>query len=226
MNNICLKLKKSYLFRNIDLEVLKKILEKSDYKIIHLDKKEILFDGFTQTGYIALVLEGEILIEKLLPSGKSIIIQSKKTGELLGEVAAFSNANQYPCNTISKEKSTIIVWSKDSFFELIKSNETILKSFLTLISNKAYFLNLKVEALSFSLAKERVAYSLIHEFDIDKNSIITLSFGKSAWADNLNISRASLYKELDSLHKDNLIEIIDSKKIKILDINNLYKIIE
>ena len=225
MNNLCLKLKKSYLFKDIDLEILEKILKTLKYKIVYLEKKEILFDAFANINYIALLLDGKISIEKLLPSGKSVIIQTKNPGEIFGEVAAFSNTTQYPCNTIAKEKSTIILWTRDSFFQLIKSNENILKNFLTLISNKTYFLNLKVECLSFSLAKERVAYSLINEFEINKNSLIVLPFSKSTWADNLNISRASLYKELEVLLKDSIIEIIDSKTIKIIDFNKLYEII-
>ena len=47
MNNLCLKLKKSYLFKDIDLEILEKILKTLKYKIVYLEKKEILFDAFT-----------------------------------------------------------------------------------------------------------------------------------------------------------------------------------
>ena len=43
MNNLCLKLKKSYLFKDIDLEILEKILKTLKYKIVYLEKKEILF---------------------------------------------------------------------------------------------------------------------------------------------------------------------------------------
>lgn len=82
MNNLCLKLKKSYLFKDIDLEILEKILKTLKYKIVYLEKKEILFDAFANINYIALLLDGKISIEKLLPSGKSVIIQTKNPGEI------------------------------------------------------------------------------------------------------------------------------------------------
>ena len=62
MNNLCLKLKKSYLFKDIDLEILEKILKTLKYKIVYLEKKEILFDAFTNINYIALLLDGKISI--------------------------------------------------------------------------------------------------------------------------------------------------------------------
>lgn len=40
MNNLCLKLKKSYLFKDIDLEILEKILKTLKYKIVYLEKKK------------------------------------------------------------------------------------------------------------------------------------------------------------------------------------------
>ena len=150
----------------------------------------------------------------------------KFTGEIFGEVAVFSNAQEYPCSVIAKTECKVILFNRENLFKLITLDSEVLNNFLYLISNKAYYLNTKIESLSFTSVRQKIAHSLIRDFDVcNNNYFIKLPFSKKVWSDNLNISRASLYRELDSLCNDSIITIINSTVIKILDFDKLNSIL-
>ena len=226
MNNLIKSLKKSILFEGVSSNNLEKILSFVDYRLIDLEKEDILFDSYTSTDLIGIILYGKIFVEKILPCGKEVLVFHKSTGELFGEVAAFSNAEQYPCNVIAKTKCQVILFKKSELLKMLSCDTQILNNFLYLISSKALYLNHKVESLSYTSVKQRIVHSLIKDFDRnEKICKVTIPFSKKVWASKLNISRSSLYRELESLYNECLIEMESNNTIKILDIDRLYSIL-
>ena len=226
MKNLIKNLKKSVLFKNKSSKELEDLFNSIDYKIINLDKNEKVFDVFSFTNSIGLVLFGELTVEKILPCGKLIVLFHKGCGEIFGEVAVFSKAKEYPCRVVALNKCSVMLFTRDDFFKILTLDNDILNNFLYLISSKAYYLNSKVESLSLNSAKQKIAHSIIKDFNItENNSYIKLPFSKKTWADNLNISRPSLYRELTSLCNDGIINLSTSSTIEILDIDNLNSIL-
>lgn len=225
MEDLFIKLTNSHLFKDKTAKELEEVMGKINYRIVKKDKNELIFDSFSSTNFIGLILSGQIFVEKILPCGKSVMMFGKKSGDIFGEVAAFSDAAYYPCNVIAKEKSSVLIFYKEDFFELLKLDSVILKNFLNLICNKAYSLNSKVESLSFSSPKQRIAYSLLNDFNILSDSTIKLPFSKKVWADKLNISRASLYRELNSLCDESILSLPSTNIIEITNIQKLEKLL-
>ena len=226
MNYLISDLKKSILFENMPNDELEKMLNSIKYKLLNLNKNEIIFDAFSYANSIGIILSGDISVEKILPCGKQVVMFTKSEGELFGEVAVFSKANEYPCNVVAKTKCRVVLFNKEEFLKILFFDKKILDMFLYLISKKAFCLNLKVESLSFTSVKQRIAHSLIRDFNVSNNNdIVTLPFSKKVWADNLNTSRSSLYRELDSLCDESIIHCINSNGIKILDIDKLNSIL-
>ena len=225
MRALILNLKKSNLFANKTTEELLSLITKIEYKVISITKNEYIFNSLTSTKFIGIVLYGKVDIERVLPYGKLILMSTKKGGDLFGEVAVFSDANNYPCNVVAKTESSVLLFSKDEFFKLLTLDNSILENFLKIISDKAYYLNSRVESLSFGSTKQKVAFSLLNNFQIEKNSTIKLPYSKKLWADNLNISRASLYKTLDELCESSIISVDNCNLIHIIDFHKLESII-
>lgn len=213
------------LFENMTSEEIEKLINSVNYKKIKLLKNEFIFDAYSDTNYIGLILYGNINIEKLLPCGKSVLMYAKKKGDIFGEVAVFSETSSYPCNAIATDKTSLLLFYKSDFFKLLIISSTVLENFLKLVCNKAFYLNTRVGSLSFSSAKQKIAQSLLYDFNINDSLCIKLPFSKKVWADNLNISRASLYRELDNLCNASIISFYKLNIINILDINNLNNII-
>lgn len=224
MNNIINQIKVSKLFNNISMNDIEKILYSINYRVINLLKNEHVFHGITSSNYIGIILHGNVNIERILPSGKSVFMYSKGEGDIFGEVAVFSKTEYYPCNVVSQTKTSLIIFHKLEFLKILMLNSHILDNFLKLICNKTFYLNNRVTELSLTSAKEKIVYSLLNDFNIDDNLSIKLPFNKQCWANTLNVSRASLYRELNILCQDLIISFTKSNIIKILNIKKLEEI--
>lgn len=225
MISLVLELKKSNLFAQKTTEELISLLNKMEYKVINIIKNEYVFNSLTSTKFIGIVISGKVNIERILPDGKLILMSTKVSGDLFGEAAVFSESKNYPCNVVAKTKSSILLFSKDEFFKILTLDSIILGNFLKILSNKAFYLNSRVESLSFGTTKQKVAFSLLNNFDINENLTIKLPYNKKIWADNLNVSRASLYKVLDELCESSIISINSTNLIEIMDLSRLEFII-
>lgn len=193
--------------------------------MVNKKKEELVFNPNAKTQYIGILISGHLYIEKNLPCGKVVPIFFKKSGEVFGEVALFSSTQTYPCNITAKRPSEIILISKENILKLLLSDILVMNNFLQLIANKALFLNLKTELLSYSSIQQKICYSLLNEFDAKENEIITLPFSKKTWAESLNVSRPSLYRELKALENYNLLKCIDNNKIGIINAEGLANLI-
>lgn len=225
MNDIIKQISYSNLFSNVNKSDIDLLLKNINFKIVTLIKNEYIFDTLSDSNYICLILSGSVNIEKILPSGKSIFMYSKNKGDIFGEVAAFSDAKHYPCNVISKTDSKLILFKSNEFLNLLNQNSNLLNNFLKIVCNKTYDFNKRVGTLSFTSAKERIVQSILYNFDMDSNFNVKIPFNKHCWANTLNISRASLYRELNTLCEYSLITFITSSTIKILDIKKLEEIV-
>ncbi|MDO5518230.1 MAG: Crp/Fnr family transcriptional regulator, partial [Clostridium sp.] len=207
-------IKNSKLFNNVTVDEIRDIIAKTTYKEVTYTKGESVFSTYLNAQYVGIIVCGKIHIEKLLPSGKSVLMYEKKSGDILGEVAAFSDTEFYPCDAVSITHGKILIFKKMNFFELIYSNKEVTKNFLNLVCNKAYSLNNHIGSLSYTSAKQKVAESLLSYSNQNDSDMIKLPYSRKTWADRLNISRASLYRELESLCSDSVISLEKKSFIK------------
>lgn len=217
MDTLANNIKNSKLFKGLTTDEITDILKDSNYKDSEYTKGQIIFNIHQNSQYIGIIVSGTISVEKLLPSGKSIFMYSKTDGDIFGEVAAFSNSVNYPCNAISKNNVRILIFEKTDFFNILSDNKVVLGNFLNIVCNKAFSLNSHIGSLSFTSAKQKVAQSILDYADEGNSLTIRIPFCKKTWADRLNVSRASLYRELDSLCNDRIISLQKSNEISILD---------
>jgi len=221
MQNFYKILYNSDLFKNKTLKEIEDIMPSIQYSVKNYEKDELIFRIGQPVKYIGIILNGYIEIQKNLASGNVIAIFEKKRGGLFGEGSVFSKSDTYPCNIFSKSKSTILFISKKNMLNLISNDLILLENLLRSISNRALLLNLKTELLSYSSIQKKIAFSLLYLMDdYTCNNMITLPYSKKNWAEHLNASRTSLFRELKEICDQNIIHI-ENKIITILNRDSL-----
>ena len=217
MIDIIDNIKTSKLFKNVTSSEINNLLLHANYKEIKYKKGDSIFDTYLNAEYVGIIVSGKINVEKLLPCGKSILMYEKTKGDILGEVAAFSDTEFYPCNAAAINNGEILIFDKINFFNMIYSNKEVVKNFLNLVCNKAFSLNNHVGSLSYTSTKQKIAHSLLNYTKQENSNIIKLPYSKKIWADRLNISKASLYRELEFLRNDSIISLDKKGCITIID---------
>jgi CRP-like cAMP-binding protein len=217
----------SALFKNINQSEIDHALSSVEYEVKHYEKGDLIFGIDHTTKYIGIILEGCIEVQKNLASGKTISILNKKKGDLFGEGSVFSKTSTYPCNIFSKTKTTIFLISKQNMLHMISSNPMVLNNFLSSFADRVLLLNLKTELLSYSSIQQKIAFSLLYLMEeYTQDNVITLPYSKKAWAEHLNVSRPSLFRELKvlcnqkTIHMENLTITILKKDALVNLLNN------
>ncbi|MBQ9065954.1 MAG: Crp/Fnr family transcriptional regulator [Clostridia bacterium] len=187
-------------------------------------KQEVVFSLADFADQLGVVLSGEILVSKIFESGKLVRMTTKKTGDMIGEVACFSRTQTYPCQLTAEKNSQILIFSKADMKFLLQQNETVLQNFLSELSSQSYFLHKKIELLSYKGTDQKLAYFLLSSPQTNQGKPIPLPGSVVKLALDMNVSRTTLHREIRHLEEQNLIRYQD-KTFQILNREGLQRVL-
>lgn len=217
-------LEKSTLFSGVPAKELRDDLEAVPHHIQCYDKGEIVFHLMEDANRIGVVLEGRVQAQKPFPNGSQINVSIRNPGELIGPAAVFSRSQKYPCDVISLEPVTIMMFRREDILLLLQKDLRIMKNFMAELATATYMLQQRLELLSYSgIAQKAAFYLLIHTRQSGKN-VIRIPDSVSNWAMIMNVSRSSLHRELKKLEAEGIISY-DPPTVKIHDPERLQSVL-
>ena len=217
-------LEKSTLFSSVPAKELRDDLEAVPHHIQCYDKGEIVFHLMEDANRIGVVLEGRVQAQKPFPNGSQINVSIRNPGELIGPAAVFSRSQKYPCDVVSLEPVTIMMFRREDILLLLQKDLRIMKNFMAELATATYMLQQRLELLSYSgIAQKAAFYLLIHTRQSGKN-VIRIPDSVSNWAMIMNVSRSSLHRELKKLEAEGIISY-DPPTVKIHDPERLQSVL-
>ncbi|MGM0368367.1 MAG: Crp/Fnr family transcriptional regulator [Actinomycetota bacterium] len=214
MKNISL-LKNCDLFKNINETDLSHIR----YEVKNFSPGETILSEYDKPNCLGLILEGKAEIQKVLPSGKTILIKELDRFKTFGEATLFSNSKSFPVKVLSKKRTRVLFIKKQEMVKLFSLNKEVMENFLEIISNRIIMLKSRLELISESSIRKRISSYLLNNAEI-KDDTFHLPFSKAKWANILSIPRPSLSRELKRMQEDGLLSY-NRGKITIKDIAKL-----
>jgi cAMP-binding proteins - catabolite gene activator and regulatory subunit of cAMP-dependent protein kinases len=197
-------------FWNRNDSMKKKIVRKKYAKdeIIH-------FDGDICT-HIEIIIEGEVLIERIDESGNLMKISEFFPDDILGGNLLFSKNPHYPMTVTAKTATNLIALEKSLVFELCTNSPDFLAAFLEYISDHALLLGDKIKHYVNRSIRESIMAYLKNEYHLQNSNRIQLHSTKKELADRIGVQRTSLSRELQKMKKEGLVDY-DTESITILD---------
>ena len=217
-------LEKSTLFSGVPAKELRDDLEAVPHHIQCYDKGETVFHLMEDANRIGVVLEGRVQAQKPFPNGSQINVSIRNPGELIGPAAVFSRSQKYPCDVVSLEPVTIMMFRREDILMLLQKDLRIMKNFMAELATATYMLQQRLELLSYSgIAQKAAFYLLINTRQSGKN-VIRIPDSVSNWAMIMNVSRSSLHRELKKLEAEGIISY-DPPTVKIHDPERLQSVL-
>lgn len=213
-------LNKTVLFKTLEYDNLKSLLDSVPYTIVNFKKDDIIAIEGDDCNCLGIILRGSVEIHKPFPSGKIVTINNFQAGNIFGEAILFSGSHKYPANVISTSESIIMYINRSEIIQLMRLNDIVLNNFLSVLSNRILMLNDRITNLSLDTVRKKVANILLLEYKKQAKQSITLPFCRKKMAEMLNIPRPSLSRELSKMKDDKIIEF-NRNKLEILDIDLL-----
>ena len=220
MEEIIKTIKKNQLFIGLSDESIKNVLKEIKYYIKTYSKGEIIANEDDECRSLSLVLAGTVEIQRLYSNGKYIVLSRIFEGDVFGEALVFSKSKTYPATVIALSECKVLFINKSDVLKICSNEEKILENFVSLLSDKVFILNSKINSISLKSIRQKVINYILNEVKKQKDNSIILKNTKEEIAALLGIPRPSLSRELINLRDMNYIEF-NRKKITILDIESL-----
>lgn len=216
-------LKKSPLFAHMSDGDIERCLLCSRSEAKTYEKDEPIFFQHEAPRKLFILLEGSVAVCSDSFSGKrSIIATFSQPGELFGEVFLFLEKGEYDNYAQAVVPSKVLLMPKEFLYHTCGVNcgyhTVLISNMLSILAGKAYYLNQKLQVLSGSSLRQKIARILLQNASGD--GTVAFAMNREELADFLNVARPSLSRELMKMQEEGLLQI-DKRQIKIVNIGTL-----
>lgn len=195
----------------------------STAKIKTYKKGNIIFSEGDNPEFINILLEGKIIISNSTENGdNNIITMIDNTGDMFGEVFLFSFNRLYENCAYAETDCKILCIPKRFLYSpchnSCSQHNKIIANMLSILADKAYFLNQRVQILSCNSLRDKLKKIILQ---YSNGNTAKIPFGREQLAAFLGSTRPSVSRELMKMQSEGLISI-NRNIIKILDSQNFY----
>jgi len=214
-------LQSSLLFRGIGNESLNIMLDCLKPKIRKCKQREIIVAYGQPFQGVGIIASGKVALTRETYSGNRIMMGILDTGDIFGEMGAFSDHRVWPMTVIAQEDCVLLFLPPDKITgtcsNICASHSTLIMNMLQILSNRVSMLNKKIEHLSAKNIRGKISSYLLDIYGQTENEIITIPMKRHELADYLNIPRPSLSREMGLMRDAGIIEFNGS----LITINNV-----
>lgn len=220
MKAIIETLSENFLFKGVQKEEIETLVETLIYRKSKYKKGQIIAHEEDPCTTLGVILQGEIEIQRLYSSGKSVVLARFSRGDVFGEAVLFASGAVYPATVVAISNCEVLYIKREEILRIMSKNQKALENFLGLLSNKIYILNSKIKNISYKTVRQKVINYILQQSKDGEISQIKLKESKETIAADLGIPRPSLSRELINLRDMGYISF-DRTTIDILDLEAL-----
>jgi CRP/FNR family transcriptional regulator, dissimilatory nitrate respiration regulator len=205
----------SSLFLDWSPEELDKLTEEAGCSLCHYCRGEQICSPESYEKGLFFVLSGQVMVTK---GEGNLLVSVLFPGDLFGAASLFNEEENYVAILTAQRETEILTFSEKSVQKLLDTREDFRRAYVRYLSGRIRFLSDKVDALIKGTGEKKLSAWLLQHMEEDGRVAVASSM--TELASQLNIGRASLYRELQKLEERGILER-KGRKIMILDANQL-----
>ncbi len=217
---ICEYLSKTFLFKGLKKEEIKKIISEYPPSVEGYSRTELISHEGEENKRVGFILEGKCEVIRSKPDGSHTVLNILTQCDSFGILSVLAE-EEYSTQVYVTNNSSILYFSKQQINNIVNNYSQISMNIINFLANRVGFLNRKIETFSGTRVENRLASYLLAR--ADSYGCISFPFNIKKCSEAINAGRASVYRILDSFIQSNLITLID-KKIYINDRKGLERI--
>lgn len=200
-------------------------------RILHLRKKEMLFEEDDPYRGMFVVLEGLAVVYKLSDvGGRMLILHVCRPGDSLAEVPLFEDDPEarYPAHARVTRDSEILFLPKEKFGPFLRQHPEVAWEMLRSFAHRMRELSQQLEGVTLREVTSRLARYLLSELESSgavevTQPELTLPLTKGSLASYLGTVHETLSRTLARLIKERVIEV-EGPRVKVLDLARLRRL--
>lgn len=208
-------LKKSTLIGFLSDDDVLNNIRSGKFRIVSYKKKSVVhFDG--EICYkLEIILSGKIVVDSIDESGNLLTISEFYSNDVIGGNLLFSKNPHFPMTVTTQLPTDILEIDREVLYELLCNYPKLLRAFLEIISDQAFFLGDKIKHYVNKSIRDSILNYLNYESNLQKSNKVKLNMTKKALSERIGVQRTSLSRELAKMRDDGLIDF-DKESITLL----------
>lgn len=207
------------IFENLNNEELLEIVKTINHK--EYIKADVIFTEGNIANTLYFVNEGKIKLYKYTKDGKEQILHVLSEGDFFGELDLIK-PSKYGFNAKAIVDSKICTLTKEEMKDIMMRNPEIGIKLLETVGERLAKVENLVQNLATNDVDSRMAYlitDLMEKYGepTGNNISIKLPLSREEMANYIGVTRETISRKLKKLEDENLIKIIGTKNIVILD---------
>lgn len=217
------------LFAGIEPEELQSMLACLNPEVRRFRRNELVtVEGEKFLG-VGVVLAGWAIVTKESVAGNRVILSTLQAGDLFGEMVAFSGRKGWPATIQAQQDAAVFFLSPEKIIgscpRQCLGHRRLIINMLRIISEKALYLNRKVEQLTIKTLRGKIAVFLLEQAKEAGATTFMLPFNRNEMAEFLNVARPSLSREMGRMKAEGVIDF-HGASMKIIDVEALKRMAE
>jgi len=199
-------------------------------RILHLRKKDMLFEEGDPYRGMFVVLTGLAVVYKLSEEGRMLILHVCRAGDSLAEVPLFEEdpAARYPAHARATRDSEILLLPREKFAPFLRQHPGVAWQMLKGFAHRLRELSQQLEGITLREVTARLARYLLEEIQAtgagqSSRPVLTLALAKGSLASFLGTVHETLSRTFARLTREGVIEV-DGPRVKILDLARLRRL--
>ena len=190
------------LFAAASADHAERCFSESDCMLCHFEAGETVYSSDTAPIRVGVLLSGEVEIHS--HGGESrALLKTASTGEVFGVANLYATDTAFPTVIRAKQPTDVLFLEGEAFRRFLETDPAVLRVYLAFLSKKIVYLNRKIATFTAGSAEHRLALFLLEN---QTEGVFTPTHSMTTLASLLGLGRASLYRAIDKLSEQGLIE--------------------
>ena len=185
-------------------------------------KGEILIHEGDNCGFIGIVAEGQLAMQKYTGSGEAYTLGLLGPGDFIGSDMVFGTDHTFPMTVEAVSNSKVIILSNDLLKRMMQARQGVEMNFIQVLSDRIQTQTKRISLLSQKSLRQKIAFYLLdieHDDRLRKSAsaqlprrqsgpiMVRLPASKEVVSRLLAMPRPSFSRELINMEKDGLIRV-------------------
>lgn len=199
------------LFKSVSEQRIREWLLRANVSVRSFETGEYLFRATDTTDRLGVILRGSADVSRVSEDGL-MHMSTLRRNDLFGAASLFGGDMSYVTDIRCNEPVRVLIIPEEIVLALLSENRTVLLNYLRYLNSRIRFLNRRLDAFSKNTVPAKLMSFLMSEA---KDGVYTVK-SCTKLSESLCVSRATLYRALDTLESDGKIRR-DKKTITILE---------
>ena len=198
-NDLLLQLKQHSIFSELTEAEAELYFSDESIELREFSPKQIAYSSSSERLRVGILISGKARVE----TEAQALVKSLRVGELFGIANLYAEDEPFPTSIVTVTEARILFLDGAAVKRLIEEVPSVRQKYLSFQSQKIVYLNRKIATLTAGSAERRLAVFLL---DYEQDGVFTPPCPMNRLAELLGIGRASLYRAIDALCSEGLLE--------------------